>query len=156
MLHHAAVLLCALLAACGNADHGTVATASVSGDAIPFNGGNSRIAGATVHILELPEKRFVTGSDGHFAFDGIAVGSEVSLVLEHPDYHVIQTGTHVVPPEGLERITFQAVTYDIYAGLAALLGIVPDEEHACQIATTATRVGNRCTIPARTAKRARR
>lgn len=136
-----ALLLCAVLAGCGDADRGSVATASVSGDAIPFNGGNRRIEGATVHILEIPEKRMVTGGDGHFAFDGIPVGSEVSLVLEHPDYHLIQTGTHVVPPEGLERITFQAVPHDVYAGLAALLGIVPDEEHACQMPTTVTRVG---------------
>ena len=135
------VLLCSfLLAACGDGD-GTTATASVSGDAIPFNGGDRRIEGATISILELPEKRVVTGSDGHFAFDGVPVGSEVSLVLEHPDYHLIQTGTHVVPPEGLERITFQGVTHDVYAALAALLGVVPDEGGACQMPTTVTRVG---------------
>jgi len=137
-----ALLLCVtLLAACSDGNGGTTQLASVSGDAIPFNGGDGRIAGATVSILELPDERVVTGSDGHFVFDGIPVGAEVSLVLEHPDYHLIQTGTHVVPPEGLERITFQAVTYDVYAALGALLGIVPDEEHACQMATTVTRVG---------------
>ena len=137
------LVLCALVAAgCGDSsDGGSAATASVSGDAIPFNGQDRRIEGATISILEFPDKRMVTGADGHFAFDGIPVGSEVSLVLEHPDYHLEQTGTHVVPPEGLERITFQGVTNDVYAALAAILGITPDEEGACQMPTTVTRTG---------------
>ena len=135
------LLSAALLAACGNSGDGSTPTASVSGDAIPFNGQDRRIEGATVYILEFPEKRVVTGSDGHFRFDGIPVGSEVSLVMEHPDYHVEQTGTHVVPAEGLERITFQGVTHDVYAALALLLGITPDEEGACQMPTTVTRIG---------------
>ena len=138
-----ALLLCSLVAAgCGDSSSGgSAATASVSGDAIPFNGQDRRIEGATVSILEFPDKRMVTGADGHFAFDGIPVGSEVSLVMEHPDYHLEQTGTHVVPPEGLERITFQGVTHDVYAALAALLGVVTDEEGACQMPTTVTRIG---------------
>lgn len=131
----------AALGGCGDDDGGAPATASVSGDAIPFNYSDQRVAGATVWILEFPDKRMVTGSDGHFAFDGIPVGSEVSLVLEHPDYHLIQTGTHVVPRAGLERITFQAVTNEVYAALGALLGVVPDEEHLCQMPTTVTRIG---------------
>ena len=137
------LVLCALVAAgCGDSsDGGSATTASVSGDAIPFNGQDRRIEGATISILEFPDKRMVTGADGHFAFDGIPVGSEVSLVLEHPDYHLEQTGTHVVPPEGLERITFQGVTNDVYAALAAILGITPDEEGACQMPTTVTRIG---------------
>jgi len=136
------LLLCSLVAAaCGNSDDGTTATASVSGDAIIFNYQDRRIEGATVSILEFPEKSLVTGADGRFHFDGIPVGAEVSLVLEHPDYHLIQTGTHVVPPEGLERITFQGVTNEVYAALGAILGIVPDEAGACQMPTTVTRVG---------------
>ena len=135
------VLVALLAGACGDSDDGPGATASVSGDAIPFNGQDRRVAGATISILEFPEKRMVTGTDGHFAFDGIPVGSEVSLVMEHPDYHLEQTGTHVVPPEGLERVTFQAVTHDVYTALGALLGIVPDEAGACQMPTTVTRIG---------------
>lgn len=129
----------ALCSACGGG--GDARLASVSGDAIPFNGGNRRVEGAQVWILEHPERRVTTGADGHFAFDGLEVGSEVTLVLEHPDYHLIQTGTHVVPEEGIERLTFQAVTHEIYGALAAILGVVPDEENACQVPTTVTRVG---------------
>jgi hypothetical protein len=137
----APLALVVTLAACGDSSEDAPATASVSGDAIPFNYSDRRIAGATISILELPEKRVVTGPDGHFAFDGIPVGSEVSLVLEHPDYHLEQTGTHVVPREGLERITFQAVTHEVYAALGAVLGVVPDEAGACQMPTTVTRIG---------------
>lgn len=136
------LLLCSFLAAgCGDSDDGSTATASVSGDAIIFNYHDRRIAGATVSILEFPDKRLVTGSDGRFVFDGIPVGAEVSLVLEHPDYHLIQTGTHVVPSGGLERITFQGVTNEVYAALGAVLGVVPDEQNACQMPTTVTRIG---------------
>jgi hypothetical protein len=140
----ALLLLCCSLvsvAGCGDSSDSSGATASVSGDAIPFNYQGDRIEGATVSILELPDKRMVTGADGHFEFDGIPVGSEVSLVMEHPGYHLEQTGTHVVPPEGLERVTFQGVTNDVYAALGAVLGVVPDEEHACQMPTTVTRIG---------------
>src|SRR5215469_6513297 len=117
-------LAAAALAACGD---GRPRHASVSGDAIPFdNGPDGRVAGATIWVLERPELRFVTGSDGHFEFDGLDVGAEVTLVMEHPDYHVIQTGTHVLPPEGIQRLTFQAVTHGVYAAFAAVIGIVPD------------------------------
>lgn len=140
-----ALLLCALVgfAGCGDSGGGggSGATASVSGDAIPFNGQDRRIEGATISILEFPDKRMVTGADGHFRFDGIPVGSEVSLVMEAPGYHLEQTGTHVVPPEGLELVTFQGVTNDVYAALAAILAITPDDEGSCQMPTTVTRIG---------------
>lgn len=135
----AAVVLATLaLAACG--DTSTPVT-SVSGDAIPFNIGNTkRLAGATVWVLEHPEKRMVTGEDGHFAFDGIPVGSEATFVLEKAGYHLIQTGTHRVPREGLRLVTFQVVSDDVFDAFAGVVGIAPDPND-CQIATTVTRVG---------------
>ncbi len=138
-----AAIVAIALAGCGDGDgEDSVQLASVSGDAIPFNGGpDGRVEGAEIWILEHPERRLTTGADGRFAFEGLEVGSEVTLVLEHPDYHLIQTGTHVVPEGGIERLTFQAVTHDVYAAFAAVLGITPDEEHACQMPTTVTRVG---------------
>ncbi len=115
---------------------------SVSGDAIPFdNGPDGRIAGATISVLEHPEKKLVTGADGHFEFDGFDPGSEVTLVLEHPDYHLIQTGTQTIGDADLERVTFQAVSHDIYAALAGIVGVVPDETGSCQMVTTITRIG---------------
>lgn len=113
---------------------------SVSGNAIPFNGGNARIAGAEVWLLEHPERRVTTDADGFFQFDDLAEGSEATLVLDHPDYHAIQTGTIRLGPQGASRVTFQGVTHPIYAALASFLAVTPDPTR-CQIVTTVTRVG---------------
>jgi hypothetical protein len=114
----------------------------VAGDAIPFdNGPDGRIEGAKISVFEHPEMTMVTGADGHFEFDGFEAGSEVTLVLEHPDYHLIQTGTQVMGDADVDRVTFQAVTHDIYGLLAGVVGVTPDEEHACQMVTTITRIG---------------
>ena len=116
---------------------------SVSGDAIPFNSPvGTRLEGAVISILEHPEMTMTTGADGHFQFDGLEVGEEVTLVLEHEDnWHPMQTATITLGPEGAERITFQVVDYPQYHALAAMLALVPDEENACQMVTTITRVG---------------
>lgn len=114
----------------------------VAGDAIPFDKGpDGRIAGATVSVLERPEMTVVTGADGHFEFDGFEPGSEVTLVLEHPDYHLIQTGTQTIGDADVDRLTFQAVSHEIYDLLAGVVGITPDEKNACQMVTTITRIG---------------
>ncbi|MCE9577083.1 MAG: carboxypeptidase-like regulatory domain-containing protein [Deltaproteobacteria bacterium] len=114
---------------------------AVSGDAIPFdNGPDGRIAVAFITIVERPELHMTTGADGHFAFTGLTVGSEVTFRLTHPDYVPIQTGTLAVPAGGAERVTFQAVTREIYNGLAALVGITPDPTR-CQMVSTVTRIG---------------
>lgn len=114
---------------------------SVSGDAIPFHDPPlGRIEGAEISILEHPEMRVVTGADGHFAFDGLEEGSEVTLVLAHPGYHAMQTGTIRLGSEGATRVTFQAVIHTIYDALAIFIGVVPDPA-ACQLVTTVTRVG---------------
>ena len=85
--------------------------------------------------------QMVTGADGKFRFDGLEEGSEVTLLLEHPEYHPIQTGTIKLGPYGAHRITFQAVDYFTYYGLAFLVGILPDEQNCCQMVTTLTREG---------------
>jgi hypothetical protein len=128
-----------LLSGCGD-DDGTAVT-TVSGDAIPFTAvPDGRIEGAEIWILERPDIRVTTGADGHFELTDVPVGSEVTLVMDHPDYYPIQTGTIVVGPEGAERVTFQAVTYAVYDAFAAFLAIDPDETK-CQMVTTVTRVG---------------
>lgn len=114
----------------------------VAGDAIPFDDGpDGRIAGATISVLERPEMKMTTGADGHFEFDGFEPGSEVTLVLEHPDYHLIQTGTQTIGDADIDRLTFQAVSHDIYGLLAGVVGVTPDEQGSCQMVTTITRIG---------------
>jgi len=115
---------------------------SLSGDAIPFNGGpGGRVEGADVSLLEHPDRHVTTGVDGHFVFEGLEEGSDVTVVMSAPDYHAIQTGTFRLGPRGIERVTFQAVLNTIYGLLANLLAIVPDEANLCQMVTTVTRVG---------------
>jgi hypothetical protein len=141
-----------LLAACGSStavtpdagdqtDGGDPAGVSLSGDAIPFsNGPDGRIAGAMITVLERPELHMMTGTDGHFAFTGLTIGSEITLRISHPDYAPMQIGTIVLPATSVERVTFQAVSQDTYNGLAALASITPDPTR-CQVVTTVTRIG---------------
>jgi hypothetical protein len=115
---------------------------SLSGDAIPFDKSpGGRIEGADISLVEHPDRHVTTGPDGHFVFDGLEEGSEATVVLSHPDYHAIQTGTIELGPKGIDRVTFQAVIFDIYDILAALLGVMPDDANLCQMVTTVTRVG---------------
>lgn len=115
--------------------------ASVSGDAIPFDlAFGSRIEGAVITILEYPDRKFTTLADGHFQFDGLEVGKPVTLVLTHPDWPTTQTGTHVLPDGGIERLTFQVPTMTTYGLLAGILGVTVDPTK-CQMVTTVTRIG---------------
>lgn len=127
---------------------GLPALVSVSGDVFPFNVGHeARLPDARVSVLEHPMQRMTTGEDGHFRFEGLEEGTEVTLALEKPDLrpayhiHLIQTGTITLGVEDVERVTFQTVNYPTYYLLASVLGIVPDEEQSCQMVTTVTRVG---------------
>lgn len=142
-MHHRLPLALALsfsLAACSKEP------ATVSGVAAPFDDAvNGRIADATVTVVERPELSVVTGADGAFSFD-LTVGEEVSLVLEHPDYPTIQTGTHVVPSGGIDDLSFQAPTHGIYELLASIVGITPDDTR-CQMVTTVTRKGGTIFAP---------
>lgn len=135
------LLAACVVPACGD-DGGESRFASLSGDAIPFNvSPDARIEGATISLLEDPERRLVTGPDGHFRFEHLEVGSDATVVLEHPDYHRIQTGTIRIEPGGAERVTFQAVDPITYWGMGLLVGALPDERNRCQMVTTVTRVG---------------
>ena len=121
---------------------------TLSGDAIPFDRSpDGRIEGADVSLLEHPERHVMTGADGHFVFDGLEEGSEATVVMTHPDYHPIQTGTIKLGPKGVDHVTFQAVIYPIWDALAALLQVVPDDANRCQMVTTVTRVGKSIYTP---------
>jgi hypothetical protein len=99
-----------------------------------------RISDATISVLEHPELTMTTAADGVFSFDGLHAGEEVTLVLEHPDYPLIQTGTHTLPAEGIQDLTFQVPSKPIYDALAAIVQITPDPGK-CQMVTTITRKG---------------
>ena len=135
------VSLLLLVVGCGDDDGGGVQVATVSGNAIPFDRGpDGRVADAEVWVLERPDMRVTTDADGYFEFNDLPVGSEVTLVMDHPDYVAIQTGTIDLGPEGAERVTFQAVSHQIYEAFAVIVDVDPDETK-CQMVTTVTRVG---------------
>jgi len=136
-MHRALPLTSVLfLASCGSP-----ATTTVTGDAFAFNEGvDARVADAHVFVLEDPTLDATTDATGHFVIAGVPVGSDVTLVLEHPDFIPIQTGTHTAPAAGIDRITFQAVRPIIRDALAGLLAVELDPTR-CQMVTTVTRVG---------------
>ena len=114
---------------------------TLSGNAIVFNGSDDRVEGASVWILEHPDRSVITDVEGYFEFPDLGEGEEITLVLEHPDYHPIQNGTVRLGATGASLVTFQAVPWATFDALAGLLGIVPDDVNACQMVTTVTRVG---------------
>lgn len=129
------------LVACGDDDGEAARRVSLSGYAVPFHlVPDGRVEGAEVWILEHPERRVVTGADGYFAFHELRAGEEITLVMEHPDYVPIQTGTITLGPEGAERVTFQAVVPIIYNAFATTVRTQPDPTK-CQMVTTVTRIG---------------
>ena len=123
----------------GAADLG-VATASVTGHAFHLAGNPWNIVGAHISVLEQPCKRTVSDSKAAYAISGLKVGSPVTMVLNHPSYHPLQTATLTLPNEGLKKFTFQAVNHMIFKAFGALTGNTPDPT-MCQISTTVTRIG---------------
>lgn len=122
---------------------GKPALANVSGDVLSFAGevGGARVVGAKVWVLENPEKSAITGPDAHFEIDGLDVGSEVTLVMEHPDFHTTQTGTFVLGEHGIHPFTIQAVSTALFNALSSIVPNPPQEDTTCSIATTVTRSG---------------
>lgn len=112
----------------------------VSGNAFSFTLSGGRIEDAYVTSLEHPEWCVRTGAEGAFELLGVPVGSDLTLRVHHPDYVVVQTGTHTVPAEGMDRLTFQVPDHSIYDLLARVVRVRPDPDH-CQIAATVTEIG---------------
>lgn len=113
---------------------------TVRGRAYTFGPSTVSMRGAIVRALEHPERCFTLTDNRDFALGGFVAGEPVSLTLDHPDYAPIQTGTHLVPEAGIDRISFQAPTWGIYR-LMATAARVTSMDDRCQIATTVTAVG---------------
>lgn len=117
--------------------------ASVEGDVLAFmtEVRGERVEGATVSVLERPELSVVTGADAHFRFDGLQVGRDVTLVVEHPDFKSTQTATLTLGPNGIDPFSVQLVPKGIFTALSTLVPLPLDEAEHCVIATTAARLG---------------
>ncbi len=119
---------------------------SVSGRTLAFSATAWVIAGAEVHIVELPDRVTTSDDAGDWSFDDLPRGQVVTFEMVHPDYVPIRTGSFLLgdPLDGgdrLEDVTFQAPDPPTYALMAQAAGI-DSRDDACQIATTVTRRGH--------------
>lgn len=119
------------------------AIVAVEGDVLAFldEVSGKRITGATVSILEHPEMKVVTGDDAHFRFEGLVEGTDVTLLVEHPDFKTTQTATHTLGPNGIRPFSIQVVSNTIFNALSALVPLPVEEDKHCVIATTVARMG---------------
>ena len=124
-------------------DAGPAELAAVEGDVLAFASEVSgpRVVGATVRVLERPELTLVTGDDAHFRFDGLEVGSPVTLVVEHPDFMPTRSATLTLGPDGIEPFPVQIVSTALYQALASIVTVDPELDRFCVVATTAARMG---------------
>ena len=121
----------------GEDDLAGVPPATVRGTVRIFGPPGGPLEGATIGILEHPERSAVTGADGRFELTDVP-GGDVTLVLTADGYPENQLGTHRLQGEDLERLDFQAVSQTIYDIFAVLANAAPDPAR-CQISSTVTR-----------------
>jgi hypothetical protein len=135
-------LIASITAGCGGSaetDGAPVVTASVTGNVFVFPFGKN-LPDAEITILELPGQSCITDEDGGFRFDGLEQGSEVTFVMNHPQYPRAQTATFALGSENLEEVTFQVPGFLIYNFLAFILQEQPTDNR-CQIVSTVTEKG---------------
>lgn len=100
--------------------------------------GGKRVAGAKISILEHPERSVTTGADATFQFDDLDVGSEITLVMEHPDYQPLMSATYTLGPNGIHPFTIQAISKQLFGLLSATFPPL-ELETTCILASTVTR-----------------
>jgi hypothetical protein len=130
-------LISAILFATTSAQAEPSITAPVAGFARSFIM-NSVIPNATITILETGEK-IKTDAAGHFGPFQYPIGKPITLQIEKWEYKTTQTGTYIVPKEGLtgpyNNITFQVPSIESFYLLQAAIGASfnPDD---CHVAST--------------------
>lgn len=136
-----------VLVSCGEGTTG--ATVTFSGIAWSFELPGTpygRIEGANVSILEMPELETTTNAEGEFSIEGLPVGSQATLVLEHENHPLTYTKTHTVPDTDLDDLTFQIPTNGLFTLIELGLEIETDPAK-CQMVSTLTRFGKTIGIP---------
>lgn len=117
----------------------THATAPISGYAQSFLL-NMKLANGTVTVLETG-KKMTTDSNGRFGPFQYPVGQPITLQFEKWGYQTTQSGTVIVPPEGLtgpyDNITFQIPSIETYYLLAKIMGATIDD-NSCHVTSTIT------------------
>lgn len=104
-----------------------------------------RISGAQISILEMPELETTSNEEGEFTIEGLPVGSQATLVLEHENHPRTYTKTHTVPDSDLDDLTFQIPTNLLFGliedGLVDAGVIDGLDPSKCQMVSTFTRYG---------------
>lgn len=118
----------------------------VSGYALNFGPPWGWVVGATVSVVELPERQATTDEEGRFDLGALPRGELLTFELSHPDQVPIRTGTFLLGHEddggdAITDLSFQSPTPAIYALMAQASGVDPEDD-ACQVATTVTRRGH--------------
>lgn len=112
-------------------------TAPVSGFARSFLL-SKPLSNATITVVETG-KTYTTDKDGHFGPFEYPVGKSITLQFDKWGYKTTQSGTFVVPKEGLngtyDNITFQIPSIESYYLLANIIGAKIDEG-SCHFTTT--------------------
>lgn len=128
-----------ILAASASLPCHAASTAPISGFAQSFLL-SMRLANGTVTVLETGQQ-FTTDKEGRFGPFQYPAGKPITLQFEKWGYHTTQTGTTIVPPEGLtgpfDNITFQVPSTETYSLLAKIMGATIDE-NSCHVAATIT------------------
>ena len=134
---------------------GDSSTSGAPGDSVSFSGiawsftlpgeDYGRISGAQISILEMPELETTSNVDGEFTIEGLPVGSQATLVLEHANHPLTYTKTHTVPDTDLDDLTFQIPTtalFELIESIVVGAGIIDRiDPSKCQIVSTFTRFG---------------
>lgn len=114
-------------------------TAPVSGFARSFMTGKA-LNDAKITVLETGQV-IKTDDKGLFGPFQYPIGKPITLVFEKDGYQTTQSGTAIVPAQGLtgpyDNITFQVPSDDAYAMLATVIGATIDDSK-CHLATTIT------------------
>lgn len=112
-------------------------TAPVSGFAMSFLSGEI-IPGAKITVMETGQT-VETDPRGHFGPINHPIGTPITLVLEKSGYVTTQSGTFIVPKQGLigpyDNITFQVPSTYVYYLLKKAVGAYEDPE-SCHLTST--------------------
>jgi hypothetical protein len=83
------------------------------------------LKGASISILEYPEKQTVADSAGYFHFDKLKNGSEVTFKVLQKDYYPYYSETFTIDSADLHPVAFQIPSNLVFMGLAMISETVP-------------------------------
>ncbi|QEC49029.1 hypothetical protein FSW04_16595 [Baekduia soli] len=108
------------------------------GTAYEFDNVGVRLAGATIHVAELPAVTARAAADGTYDL-AVPAHATVTPYITAAGHHTIHLQTFRTAGADLANVNFQTPSQDIYRALVALLGVPVDaagDPAACAIVST--------------------